>query len=75
LLRGGPGGIPLSVPPFAAQDKTALILATDFAHDEIARPLAGRHRSDLLASLPERERFLETGYRYEEDNLLACDRY
>jgi hypothetical protein len=71
LLRGGPGGIPLSVRPFPAHGKTASILAADFARDEIARPLAERHRSDLLATLPERERFVEAGYRYEEDNLLV----
>ncbi len=71
LLRGGPGGIPLSVRSFASHGKTASVLAADFAHDEIARPLAERHRSDLLASLPEREHFLEAGYRYEEDNLLV----
>jgi hypothetical protein len=71
LLRGGPGGIPLSVRPFAARGNAASVLAADFARDQIAGPLAERHRSDLLASLPERERFLETGYRYEEDNLLV----
>lgn len=71
LLRGGPGGIPLSVRPFAAHGKTASIVAADFVRDRIARPLAERYRSDLLASLPERERFLEAGYRYEEDNLLV----
>jgi len=71
LLRGGPGGIPLSVRPFAAHGQTASMLAADFVRDQIARPLAERHRSDLLASLPERERFVEAGYRYEEDNLLV----
>lgn len=25
----------------------------------------------MIASLPERERFIAAGYRYEEDNLLA----
>jgi Helicase conserved C-terminal domain/Domain of unknown function (DUF3883) len=71
LLRGGPGGIPLAVRPFAAHAQTASALAADFARDQIARPLAERHRSEILRSLPERERFIETGYRYEEDNLLA----
>lgn len=42
-----------------------------FRPRSIAGSLAQRHRSDLLASLPERERFLELGYRYEEDNLLV----
>ncbi len=71
LLKGGPGGIPLAVRPFAAYAQTASVMAADFAREQIVRPLAERHRSEMLASLPERERFIETGYRYEEDNLLA----
>ena len=71
LLRGAPGGIPLAVRPFASRAHTVSALAADFARDEIARPLAERHRSEMLASLPERERFMDSGYRYEEDNLLA----
>jgi superfamily II DNA or RNA helicase len=71
LLRGGPGGIPLAVRPFAAQAPTATELAARFAREQIATPLAERHRSAMLASLPERERFIEAGYRYEEDALLA----
>jgi SNF2 family DNA or RNA helicase len=71
LLRGGPGGIPLAVRPFAAQAPAATELAARFAREQIAAPLAERHRSAMLASLPERERFIEAGYRYEEDALLA----
>jgi superfamily II DNA or RNA helicase len=71
LLRGGPGGIPLAVRPFAAQAAAATDLAARFAREQIAAPLAKRHRSAMLASLPERERFIEAGYRYEEDALLA----
>jgi len=71
LMRGGPGGIPLAVRPFAAQAPTATELAARFAREQIAAPLAERHRSAMLASLPERERFIEAGYRYEEDALLA----
>jgi len=71
LLRGGPGGIPLAVRPFTAHAPTATELAARFAREQIAAPLAERHRAAMLANLPERERFIETGYRYEEDNLLA----
>jgi hypothetical protein len=71
LLRGGQGGVPLAVRPFAAQALTATELAAKFAREQIAAPLAERHRSAIVASLPERERFIETGYRYEEDALLA----
>jgi len=71
LLRGGPGGIPLAVRPFAAQAPAAIELAVRFAREQIAAPIAERHRSAMLASLPERERFIEAGYRYEEDALLA----
>jgi len=71
LLRGGPGGIPLAVRPFVAQAPSATELAASFAREQIAAPLAERHRSAILASLPERERFVEAGYRYEEDALLA----
>jgi SNF2 family DNA or RNA helicase len=71
LLRGGPGGIPIAMRPFAAQAPTATELAAGFARGHIATPLAERHRSAMLASLPEHERFIEAGYRYEEDALLA----
>jgi hypothetical protein len=71
LLRGGPGGIPLAVRPFAAQAPAAIEFAVRFAREQIAAPIAERHRSAMLASLPERERFIEAGYRYEEDALLA----
>ncbi len=71
LLRGGPGGLPLAVRPFVARAPSALSLAADFVREQIARPLAERHRSATAASIPERERFIEAGYRYEEDNLLA----
>ena len=71
LLRGGPGGIPLVVRPFATNAQPTSALAADFARDQIARPLAERHRAEILASLPERERFIDAGYRYEEDSLLA----
>jgi len=71
LLRGAPGGIPLAVRPFVARAQTVSALAADFARDRIAQPLAERHRSAMLASLPERERYIEAGYRYEEDSLLA----
>jgi superfamily II DNA or RNA helicase/DNA-binding XRE family transcriptional regulator len=71
LLRGGPGGIPLAVRPFAARGLAGAAMAADFAREKIAGPLAERHQAAMIASLPERERFIETGYRYEEDNLLA----
>jgi superfamily II DNA or RNA helicase len=71
LLRGGPGGIPLAVRPLAAQAPAALELAVRVAREQIAAPFAERHRAAMLASLPERERFIEAGYRYEEDALLA----
>ena len=71
LLRGAPGGIPLAVRPFVARAQAASAIAADFARDQVAQPLAERHRSEMLASLPERERFIDAGYRYEEDNLLA----
>ena len=71
LLRGGPGAIPLAVRPFAAQPQAANELAIGFAREQVAAPIAERHRAALLASLPERARFIEAGYRYEEDALLA----
>jgi hypothetical protein len=71
LLRGGPGGIPLAVRPFAAQAPTAIEFAVRFAREQLAAPIAERHRSATLASLRQREHFIEAGYRYEEDALLA----
>lgn len=70
LLRGG-RGIPIAVRPFAARAQTISSLAANFALDTVAGPMAESHRASLLESLPERERFLEAGYRYEEDMLLA----
>ncbi len=70
LLRGG-RGIPIAVRPFAARAQTISPLTANFALDNVASPMAESHRASLLESLPERERFLEAGYRYEEDMLLA----
>jgi superfamily II DNA or RNA helicase len=71
LLMRGTRGIPLAVRPFAATAQKTSAIAANFATDSIARPMAENHRESLLASLSERERFLEAGYRYEEDMLLA----
>src|SRR5581483_3164022 len=52
LLRGGRGGIPLAARPFAAHAAAAIELAVRVAHEQIAAPLAERHRAAMLASLP-----------------------
>ena len=70
LLLRGRRGIPFAVRPLPPALRQ-LRSRCDFALDTIARPLAERHRASLLESLPERERFIEAGYRYEEDMLLA----
>ena len=71
LLLRGARGIPLAVRAFAARAQTSSSLVANFALDSVARPMAESHRASLLESLPERERFIEAGYRYEEDMLLA----
>ncbi len=74
LLRGVSGhtaGVPLAVRPFAATAETARERAAAYATEEIAAPIAGRHRSALLETVAERENFITSGYRYEEDMLLA----
>ena len=71
LLLRGARGIPLAVRPFAARAPISCSLVANFALDSVARPMAESHRASLLESLPERERFIEAGYRYEEDMLLA----
>jgi superfamily II DNA or RNA helicase len=70
LLKGG-RGIPIAVRSFTARAETISSLGANFAFDVVVGPMAETHRSSLLESLPERERFLEAGYRYEEDMLLA----
>jgi superfamily II DNA or RNA helicase len=70
LLRGG-RGIPIAVRSFTARAEIISALAGNFALDTVASPMAESHRASLLETLPERERFLEAGYRYEEDMLLA----
>ncbi|MFI5353199.1 MAG: helicase-related protein [Candidatus Binatales bacterium] len=74
LLRGvreHTAGVPLAVRPFAATAETARERAAAYAMEKIAAPLAERHRSALLETAAERETFITSGYRYEEDMLLA----
>jgi len=70
LLRSG-DGVPLAVRAFAGTGQNASEQASAFAMQEIARPIADHHRNALFQTLPEREGFIESGYRYEEDMLLA----
>ena len=70
LLLKGSSGIPLAVRTFAARADSAAAVATDFACEKVAS-LAETHRVAMLHSLPERRDFIESGYRYEEDMLLA----
>jgi hypothetical protein len=65
------GGVPLAVRTFANTVGAACEHAEAYALQGIARPIADRHRQALLDSLPEREGFITSGYRYEEDQLLA----
>ena len=70
LLRSG-DGVPLAVRAFAGTGQNASEQASAYASEAIAEPIAGHHRNALLQTLPEREGFIESGYRYEEDMLLA----
>ncbi len=70
LLRSG-DGVPLAVRAFAGTGQNASEQAAAYASQAIADPIACQHRNALLQTLPEREKFIESGYRYEEDMLLA----
>jgi superfamily II DNA or RNA helicase/DNA-binding XRE family transcriptional regulator len=74
LLRGAEGanaGIPLAVRSFASKADASSKAVAEYALEKLGRPLAGRHAAALIETLPEREKFVAAGYRYEEDMLLA----
>jgi len=70
LLKGGQG-VPLQFSQFAATGANSRDLARSFAVDEVAKPLAEKHRQIFLQSVPSREAFLIRGYDYQEAELAA----
>jgi len=63
--------VPAAAPRFGGPDSNAIDQADAFALENGARPMAERRRAALLESLPERERFIRSGFDYEESDLLA----
>lgn len=47
-------------------------IVESFLTEHIVRPMAKKHRDDLLASIPEREDFIKRGFDYEESDLAAA---
>ena len=70
LLKGG-GRLPAAVVRFAMTAGQSRDLASAYASESIARPLAEARRQHLLDTLPEREAFLRRGYDYQDAELAA----
>ncbi len=68
LLRDGPGMVADAL-PFVADNEAAQQRALTFAQATVARERADAHRQRLLATLPERERFIRQAYRFQEAEL------
>jgi hypothetical protein len=70
LLRGGPGIYGPYV-RFVALAKDLRDQAGIYAAESVARPRAEERRQALRKTLPERERFAQQGYDYQEAELAA----
>jgi SNF2 family DNA or RNA helicase len=71
LLKGGQG-IPPQAIPLVAKVQELLQLAKAYTLQNVGERLVQTHRSRLLETLPERERFLSLGYDYQEAELLKA---
>jgi len=69
LLLSASERLPASAISFAASFTRRKVQVAAYAQDQLARQLAAAHHERLLASLPERERFIEHGYSYQRAEL------
>jgi hypothetical protein len=70
LLKGG-RGLPASAQRLAVAANDEKELARAYLAERVSREMALERRKGLLASLPERERFLLRGFDYQEAELAA----
>ena len=68
LLKDGQR-IPPTAFGIASRADASRETAFTFIAEEVAAPLAARHKQQLIATLPERERFVRSGYDYQEGEL------
>lgn len=72
LLKSG-SGIPGAVAQRLALNASKLKeQAEAFVIERVARDMASEHRSQLLGMLPEREKFMQRGFDYQEAELAAA---
>ncbi len=71
LLKGGLG-LPAAAQRLAMMGEALKAQADAFLHERVARAMAIERRDELLASLPEREQFLQRGFDFQEAELAAA---
>lgn len=71
LLKGG-RGLPASAQRLAAEATNEKELARAFLTERVAREMALDRKKRLLDSLPDRERFLQRGFDYQEADLATA---
>lgn len=71
LLKGGQG-LPPAAQRLAATAERLKDQAAAFVTERVARGLALERRQHLLATLPEREQFLQRGFNFQEMELAAA---
>ncbi len=72
LLFKGAQGLPPAAQRLAAVAEKHRDQAAAFLTERIARSMALERREDLLATLPDREQFIERGFNYQETELAAA---
>ena len=72
LLLKGAQGLPPAAQRLAAVAEKHRDQAAAFLTERIARGMALKRREDLLATLPDREQFIERGFNYQETELAAA---
>ncbi len=72
LLRGGGGGLPPAAQRLAVAADKLKEQAAAFLIERVARGMAIQRRQELLASLPEREQFIQRGFNFQETELAAA---
>jgi superfamily II DNA or RNA helicase/DNA-binding XRE family transcriptional regulator len=72
LLLNGGRGLPPSAQRLAATAEKLKEQASAFLIERVARGMAVEHRDTLLATLPEREQFVQSGFNYQETELATA---
>ncbi len=72
LLLNGGRGLPPAAQRLAATAEKLKEQASAFLIERVARGIAVEHRDALLATLPEREQFIQSGFNYQETELATA---